>query len=98
MRFSKLKKINLENIKKEKYQPGVYKLFNKNKKCIYVGSSQRLKHRLEAHLYGRSDYRQVNGKMKLHKEHIYYATCYCDIYCARGYEKKNKKNYKYNIL
>ena len=96
--FSKLKRLIYENIKKEQYRSGVYKIYNRNKKCIYIGVSHRIRHRLEAHLYARSDYRQVPGKMKLHKESYYYGVCYCGINTAREKEKRNKRNCKFNKL
>ena len=94
--FSKLKRLIYENIKKEQYRSGVYKIYNRNKKCIYIGVSHRIRHRLEAHLYGRSDYRQVAGKMELLKQSYYYATAYTDIHTARRTERNIKQYCKFN--
>jgi predicted GIY-YIG superfamily endonuclease len=96
--FSGLKRLTYENVKKEKYRSGVYKIYDCHKKCIYVGVSHRIRHRLEAHLYARSDYRQVRGKMKLHKESYYYSVCYCSINTAREKEHSLKRNCKFNKL
>jgi len=98
MKFSKIKLINLENIKKEKFSPGMYIILNRKKKRIYVGSSKRIKHRLEAILYSRSDYVHVNSKRILKKNAVYYQTSYMDIAKARKSEKNMKKDLKYNIL
>lgn len=90
MKFSKIKKLNLENLKKEKMNSGIYKLLNRNKTVIYVGVSNKVKHRLFAVLYGRSDYVQIDGKMKIRNSTKYYQILYTDIKNARKLEKKLK--------
>jgi len=96
LRFSNLKRLNLINVKKERHESGIYKIYNRRKNLIYVGTSTKLKHRLEAHLYGRSDYRQVAGKMELLKQSYYYATAYTDIHTARRTERNIKQYCKFN--
>lgn len=96
-RFSQKKVLNLENVKEEHFKAGVYKLYSKiSKNPIYIGVSHKVAHRLQAHLYGRSDYQQVSGKKELLKESYYYAVHYCSIEKAREYEHKNKRKCKYN--
>lgn len=91
MTFSIIKKLDLANLKKEKMKSGIYKLLNRNKKVIYIGVSNKLKHRLFAVLYGRSDYVQIPGKMKIRTSAKYYQIMYMDIKKARKLEKKLKK-------
>jgi excinuclease UvrABC nuclease subunit len=98
MRFSSLKRLTYQNVKNELYAPGVYKLFDRFGRCIYIGVSHKLRHRLESHLYARSDYRQVPGKMRLHNQTYYYATCYTTITKARNVEHNQKKYCKFNKL
>ena len=93
MAFSKIKNLNLENLKREKMNSGIYKLLNRNKKVIYVGVSNKLKHRLFAVLYGRSDYAQIRGKMKIKNNSKYYQIMYIEIKKARKLEKELKKSY-----
>jgi len=93
MTFSKIKKLDLENIKKEKMNSGIYKLLNRNKKVIYIGVSNKAKHRLFAVLYGRSDYVQVQGKMSIRNKTKYYQVLYTNIKNARKLEKELKKLY-----
>ncbi len=94
MKFSGPRKLNLENIKSEENLPGVYKLLNRNKKIIYVGVSKRLQHRLFAVLYGRSDYVQIPGKMRIRNSARFYQKMYTNILNARMIEKKLKKKNK----
>lgn len=91
MPSSNIKKLNLENIKKEKMSSGIYKLFNRNKKLIYIGVSKILQHRLFAVLYGRSDYVQIKGKMRISNSSKFYQVQYIPIGKARILEKKLKK-------
>ena len=91
MRFSKPKKLSLENLKKERLSSGVYKLLNRNKTVIYVGVSHQIQHRLFAVLYGRADYEQILGKMKIRNASKYYQVIYTNIENARSLERKIKK-------
>lgn len=97
MKYSDIKRINTENIGKEKRKPGLYILLNSRKNPIYVGSSTQLKHRLKAILYGRADYNQVQEKRKLRKKASYYKRAYMEIDKARKIEKKKKQGLKFNI-
>ena len=92
MKFSNPKRLNLENIKMERMSSAVYKLLNRNKTIIYVGVSTQLQHRLFAVLYGRSDYVQISGKMKIRNSTKYYQVVYTNIEKARLMEKKLKKS------
>ncbi len=96
MRFSSAKKINFENIKKEKKESGLYIILDKNKKELYVGSSKNIQHRLEAIRYGRADYVQVDSKRILRKNAVYYKTLYTSIKKARKKEKGLKKELEFN--
>lgn len=91
MKFSNHRKLNLENLKKERLSSGIYKLLNRNKKVIYVGVSHQLQHRLFAVFYGRTDYVQISGKMSIRNSTKYYQVIYMEIGKARVYEKKIKK-------
>ncbi len=91
MKFSNPKRLNLENVKKERMSSGVYKLLNRNKRVIYIGVSTQLQHRLFAVLYGRSDYVQIAGKMKIRNSSKFYQVVYTSIESARSIEKKLKK-------
>lgn len=90
-KFSGYKRLKLDNIKKEKMNAGVYLIFNKNKKLIYSGCSKILKHRLQAILYGRSDYVQIEGKMKIKNSAQYYKVLYITIKKAREIERNYKQ-------
>ena len=91
MAFSSIRKLSLENLKKEKLQSGIYKLLNRNKKVIYRGVSKIMQHRLFAVFYGRSDYVQVPGKMRIKNSTKFYQVQYLPIGKARLLEKKKKK-------
>jgi len=93
-----VKPINSKNINGEKYAPGYYTLYDSNKKRLYVGSSKRIKHRLQALLYGRSDYRQLPHKAELRKKAAYYSVAYNGaVQKNRKIEKKKKENCRYNV-
>jgi len=93
-----MKLIRKSNIEKESYRPGNYRLYNAKGKMIYTGSSKRVKHRLEALLYGRADYAQVDGKDGLRHQAKYYDVEYMPIKEARWKEKKAKIRCKFNRL
>jgi len=90
MKFSNLRKLSLENLKKEKLNSGIYKLYNRNRKLIYIGVSNILQHRLFAVFYGRSDYVQIKGKMRIKNSSKFYSVLYTNIKNARFIEKKIK--------
>lgn len=98
MRYSEPKKINTENIEKEKRQFGIYILLNRYKNPIYIGTSTQLKHRLKAILYGRSDYAQIKEKKELREEAFYYKRAYTSEAKGRKIENRRKENLKYNEL
>ena len=77
--------------------PGIYKLYDRNRRIIYTGSSHQIGHRLEAVLYGRADYAQVPSKAWLRRAVRYYSVRYMGIETARKEEKKSKKNCRYNV-
>jgi len=98
MRYSQSKRINTENIGKEKERPGVYIIQNRNKSDIYIGVSENLKHRLQAILYGRADYNQIKKKKKLRRNASYYRRAYTNIEKARKIEHRKKDGMRYNKL
>lgn len=91
MKFSEIKKLDLDHLKKEKMNSGIYKLLNRNKRVIYIGVSNKIQHRLFAVLYGRSDYVQIDGKMKIRNSTKFYQIKYMEIQKARKLEKTLKK-------
>lgn len=98
MRYSQSKRINTENIRKEKERPGIYIIQNRNKSDIYIGVSENIQHRLQAILYGRADYNQVKKKKKLRRNASYYRRAYTNIEKARKIENRRKSEMRYNDL
>ena len=92
------KRFNQTNIDMEMNKPGVYIYYNSKGTPIYTGSSIRVKNRLIALFYGRSDYAKVEGKTTLRSNVAYYQVQYLPIAKCREVEKKRKVRYRYNVL
>jgi excinuclease UvrABC nuclease subunit len=90
-----MKKFDLENIKTEFNKSGYYKLYNKDKKVIYTGSSKRIQNRLLSVFYGRSDNATNENKKKVRKLTIFYSVEYTTLKKARQKDRDHKA--KYNI-
>lgn len=98
MQWSNPKKLTRNNLNKEKERPAVYVILDQAKDPIYIGSSKRLRHRLEALYYGRADYNQVDHKKEMRQEAVYFIRQYTNIERARRIEKQEKPNLKFNDL
>ena len=95
--MARLKAINSNNILGEAFRPGRYVLYDSHKRPIYTGSSRRVRHRLEALLYGRSDYATVATKRALRMKARYYHVIYNNnVRFNRCQEKKYKARCAFN--
>ena len=88
----------MDNINKETEEPGYYRLYDQDRKEIYIGSSNRIQHRLFALFYGRSDYATVKTKKALRKKAKFYYVQYTDINNARRTDREEKDKKKFNVL
>lgn len=95
-RFSDRKKFDKENLKEERREPGCYLYLDSRGNPIYIGVSHKVRHRLKAAFYGRSDYEQVKKKKQLRDRIVYYKTMYTPIDRARKHEHNMKGDMRFN--
>ena len=93
-----MKRFNQANINGEMNKPGNYRYYNSKGTVIYTGSAIKVRNRLIALFYGRSDYAKVEGKSTLRANVAYYQVQYLPIAKCREVEKKRKIRYRYNVL
>lgn len=93
-----MKRFNQTNINGEMNKPGTYVYYNSKGTPIYAGSAIKVRNRLVALFYGRSDYDAVKGKSTLRGNTAYYKVEYQPIAKCRQVERKRKVRFKYNVL
>ena len=89
------KKANLTKAKVPNL-PGIYKFFDKNRRLIYVGTSQILRHRIQSYLQ-KDDFNEHPTKKRLRKAIMYFDFKVMSIEKARQSEKKIKRTCKFNF-
>jgi len=76
--------------------PGLYVLKDRKNKPIYIGSSKKLRHRLQSY-YQKDDYKTHPTKKRLRNRAVYFSCRQMPIYQARKIEKASKKPLKFNF-
>ena len=89
-------KLNKSNVGELKNKPGIYRIYDKNGRCVYVGSSKILKHRLQSY-YQKDDFSVNRTKKALRPHAKKFTYSYMGITKARKIEKKVKKNTRFNF-
>ena len=74
-------------------QAGYYTMLDGDKRPIYDGCSRDCRRRLLDSLYGRSDYRQIQGKGRIRERVRYVAVEYMPINEAQAKDRRIKRRY-----
>jgi hypothetical protein len=85
-----MKRINLRNVGGEREGSGHYRIFCRDGRLLYSGSSGNVRNRLNALRYGRADYATVANKKALRRKAVYYRVDYMPLKKAR---KKDRNTY-----
>jgi len=78
-------------------KPGVYQMRDKDGRIIYVGHARRLRHRIQAYRQ-KDDFKTHPTKKGLVKKIKKFSYKTMPLKEARSWERKTKKNKKYNFL
>ena len=86
-----MKRINIKNTRKGKVPntPGLYTLYNKNRKPIYKGHSRRLRHRLQSY-YQKDCFKAHPTKRRLRGKAKYFSYKSMPIKKARSIDRNKK--------
>ncbi len=93
----KFRKLNKYNVAKRKIpnKSGMYILKDNKNKELYVGSTKKLRHRLQSY-YQKDDYKEHPTKKLLRNQAEFYSCYQMPINEARELEKELKGDFKFN--
>lgn len=89
--------LNKSNVSKINNKSGIYKIYDKKGKMVYVGTSKIMRHRLQSY-YQKDDYSINRTKRALRPDAKQFTYSYMKIAQARKNEKRIKKNLRHNHL